>query len=72
MNTYSKPNATSGTAKTVDPAQNTGPNSTSPTATQPERMPDPEARAREAAQKGVPRDKVAGKGKDAPAESGKS
>lgn len=58
MSKHSRHHGTSGTAKVVDPAQNTGPNINSPTVTQSERMPDPEAAAREAAKRGAPKEKV--------------
>lgn len=58
MNKYNKPNTTSGTAKTINPARNSGPNIASPTVTQSERMPDPDAVAREAAKKGQRKDQI--------------
>ncbi|WP_342245689.1 hypothetical protein [Pseudomonas sp. OTU5201] len=58
MNKHSRPNTTSGTAKAKDPAQNAGPNINSPTFTQSERMPDPDAATRETAKRGAPKEKV--------------
>lgn len=55
MSKHNRHNTTSGTGKVVDPARNAGPNINSPTETQSERMPDPEAAAREAAKRGAPK-----------------
>lgn len=58
MNKHNTPNPTSGTAKTITPTRNSGPNMASPAATQPERTPNPNVMDRETAKKGSPKDEV--------------